>query len=134
MPCQHAVIDQIAAESAHEMERYSDPSVCPACRQVITRRQKTVVFDRNLYGLGVVVFHTRQLCLAAAADYDKRVHREDQQYQLNCPGQMLRAQSRSGTFSCCTQRNCRGAKSPHAGGIRWQSLSECPDGYFPVRF
>lgn len=132
MPCQHAVIDRIATHSAEEMERFSDPSVCPACREPITLRQKTITFDRNLHGFGTVTFHLRKKCAGAARVYDRDVHREDGDFQLICPGAFRSGVDENGQpVAYCTELHCRGTERHHLrGAYHIAGYISHPDGYY----
>ncbi|WP_139179959.1 hypothetical protein [Gordonia westfalica] len=79
------VIDTIAEHSGKTFERYGTPGVCPSCQEPVTRRQRVITFERNLYGLGTVTFHLREKCRHAAFEYDREVHRDDGEFELTCP-------------------------------------------------
>lgn len=132
MPCQHVVIDHIATHSADEMERFSDPSICPACLEPVTLRQKAITFDRNLHGFGTVTFHLRKKCVADARVYDRNLHREDGDFQLNCPGAFRSGVDEDGVpVTYCTELHCRGADRHHMrGGIHIAGYINHPDGFY----
>lgn len=134
MPCEHSVIDTIAKQNAEKLDRFADPNVCPACREVITHRQKVIVFQTNLHGLSTVAFHTRRKCIREAREYDRQVHHQDGEYQLNCPGAFRGGLDSDGLpVSYCTEEHCRGQRMHHMRGGWWQNAYiEQPDGYHRV--
>ncbi|WP_336794169.1 hypothetical protein [Gordonia malaquae] len=134
MPCMHSVVDAIASDGVEKLERFADPSVCPACREVITLRQKTVMFDRNLHGFGIVVFHARKKCIGGAWVYDRELHDGDGQYQLHCPGRFYGGVGADGKkVGYCSEEHCRGIDMRHMQGGFWTAGQlDCPDGYFPI--
>ncbi len=120
MPCQHVVIDTIAEHSGKTFERYGTPGVCPSCQEPVTRRQRVITFERNLYGLGTVTFHLREKCRHAAFEYDREVHRDDGEFELTCPGSARRGLDENGLpVTYCTEPDCRGADRKHHGYGFW---------------
>lgn len=95
MPCQHLLAEREAARQAGllELKLSVMPGCCWSCREVITKRQKSIAFDGpNLEipgGIEPVMYHLRRDCLSAAMAYEERWVAADpgaRQLRLRCPG------------------------------------------------
>lgn len=104
MPCRDKMAETEAARAAEEFERYSDPSVCPACTQTVTPRQRSRTFDENVRipGGPPVTFHVgRWQCLNSAARYEHAWAAADpssRRLEQSCPGQVTN--HADGTYEC----------------------------------
>lgn len=94
---------------------------CPACSEPITHRQKTLVFPGpnllNPFGAPDVVFHSRQKCRTAAANYeDKWVEaesgRERSLLTLKCKGHLI--VHTNGTAQCDRNVLCPHVHAQHS--------------------
>jgi hypothetical protein len=100
VPCREVVGERRAVEAVEELERYDDPSVCPACNEVFTLRQKTITLPNVISPFGgEVTFHRRSRCLSSAASYEKRVAKiTGRPLTLSCDGRLML--HRDGTLEC----------------------------------
>jgi hypothetical protein len=77
MPCRAELEDRLIAVANARVEAFSArlPGCCWACGEPITDRQRTVTYDGDnldMPGAAPPVFHTRNRCWAAAAEYERR--------------------------------------------------------------
>lgn len=101
-PCREVWAERQGKAAMDEMARFDDPSVCPACQEVITLRQKTLALP-NIISImgGKVNFHAgRYQCVRYAADYEKRLLKAGAvtALTLSCDGRLI--QHRDGTLEC----------------------------------
>ena len=110
------------------------PGCCHACRQPITRRQKSIRFEganliRPDLGDDSAIFHLREACRGAAERYDKRwAHAEPgRARRLYCEGRARHHYD--GSFDC-TDPECPG-KPPTVGhrSEEWHTLDGTRRGY-----
>lgn len=76
MPCREMMADRITEEAMHRVDRWSNPSACPACGEPITLRQRAHTFQHNLNVPGgpPVTFHVgRRGCRYNASEYRDRL-------------------------------------------------------------
>lgn len=71
-PCRHLVAEKTFEVDVQRTRRYEMADVCPACQEVVTRRQLAQTWPENLYvPLGPPVrFHLRGRCIREAQAYD----------------------------------------------------------------
>jgi hypothetical protein len=111
-PCTHVLNERIMERAAERMTRDMAilPGMCHACREPITKRQKSFTFPganliRPDLGDHSAIFHTRQGCLGTVRSYDER---------------WAKAESdRSRLFFC------EGTITRHADGTRECSRDDC---------
>lgn len=107
-PCRERWAAGIADAVAERAARYDVPGVCPACEEPITRRQKTIRFEENIYvPLGhPVTFHERAKCWGIAEHYDRQVAKlTGREPRLSCEGTLI--QHNDGQ-RLCTNITCPG--------------------------
>lgn len=133
LPCEHVVIETIAAASTKTMNRFSTPGVCPQCQEPVTTRQASHTFDKNLHGLAAVTFHLRQSCRSAAYDYDQRLHADDGKNELTCPGSSwIRYTEDRHRIFYCSEEACRGVDRRHLNDLGAFATGTIPEGYTKV--
>ncbi|NIL77650.1 hypothetical protein [Rhodococcus sp. B10] len=122
-PCREVVSVKIAAESAENAARYETAGVCPACEEVVTRRQQAVTWQENVVAvLGPpVTFHLRQKCFWGAYEYEQKWSREypDRPLRFHCGGDVVN--HGDGTYECTHESACPGPSARH------RSMSVCRD-------
>lgn len=117
-PCRHvhteAVVERATDRMAEEMAIL--PGTCHACKEPITRRQKSFTFPgpnliRPDLGDDSAVFHTRRDCYGSLDSYDKRwaAAEPDRERLFYCPGKLTEHHDES---SECSQPDCV-AKGAH---------------------
>jgi hypothetical protein len=73
-PCRELVFAAQAEVAMQELEKYQDEGVCPACREPVSRRQKSLTFPDNIYvpaGPPLTFHINRWRCLPAARAYEQ---------------------------------------------------------------
>jgi hypothetical protein len=120
LPCREQMIEQVAAASAEDFERYSTPGVCPACDKPVSSRQKSISWPDNVvvpFG-PPVTFHLRNECRWDAIRYEKRWHAGDPEHRpvtLSCTGHAT--YHYDGTRECDTE-TCPGKEAQHQSSSR----------------
>lgn len=113
-PCRDVYNDTQVDRALKELERYDDPSVCPACNEVITLRQKTLQLPNVVSPAGgMVTFHAgRWRCVSSAASYEKRVLAAGviEKLTLSCSGRLIQHVDRSLE---CLDLDCPGVNAHH---------------------
>lgn len=78
-PCRHVHTERVMARATERMEEQMAilPGACHACKEPITKRQKSFTFPganliRPDLGDNSAIFHTRGACSGLLASYDKR--------------------------------------------------------------
>lgn len=79
-PCRHVLNERIAEDAAERMEEIMAmmPGCCHGCREPISSRQKTVVFEgpnliRPDFGDDSAIFHARGSCRWSVERYDEKL-------------------------------------------------------------
>jgi hypothetical protein len=114
-PCTHVHTETVMEVEAKRMDVVMAilPGCCHACREPITKRQKTIVFEganltRPDLGDGSAIFHVREGCRFAAQTYDARwaAAEPSRRRRLYCEGQ--RRNHYDGTAECSEGEQCPG--------------------------
>jgi len=126
-PCREVWAEAQGAHAVEELMRFDDPSVCPACQEPITLRQKTVALPNVVSPLGgIVTLHTRLRCLRSAIGYEKRVLKAGAipALTLSCDGRLIHHVD--DTFECLNL-DCPDVHAAHGHYERCQYRSHgCP--------
>lgn len=125
-PCvghESAVAARRAAERA-ERDMQVLPGCCPACNEVITKRQVTINFPGpnllNPLAEPDVRFHTRHKCIGAARRYEEQwvavdpIIRPRSLLTLSCEGTVLVHQE-DGSAECVGAQDCPSVHARHRG-------------------
>lgn len=118
-PCREQMIQREVSRDAERAQRYETPGVCPSCGEVVTVRQKSITFPRNLYvPLGdEVTFHLRHRCLQYAIEYDRILASLDKRDPiLSCTGTLVH--HLDGEYTCSNPA-CPGSQVSH------KNFTEC---------
>lgn len=140
-PCREIHTEAVMAVAAAKMEGLMAimPGCCHSCREPVTRRQKTILFEgANLLRPDLtddsVVFHLREACRWGAERYDARWAAADpeRRRKLFCEG---RARNHhDGSFDCTEDPHCPGRVNHRSeewhtpGGERYTSGCWCVSG------
>jgi hypothetical protein len=127
-PCREVYNDAQVDYALDELKKYDDPSVCPACSEVITLRQKTLQLPNVVSPAGgTVTYHSgRWRCVRAAADYEKRVLAAGaiDHLTMSCTGRLIEHVDR--TLECL-DLDCPGTEAQHGSFEHCRSRSHgCP--------
>ena len=113
-PCREQVRDAEVDRALDELERFDNPSMCPACTEPITLRQKTLALPNVISPAGgTVTFHAgRHACRYTAASYEKRVLAAGliPKLTLSCPGRLIQHQDDSLE---CLDLDCPNVEAQH---------------------
>lgn len=126
-PCREMSAQRIAEGAMAHMSRYETAGVCPACREPVTSRQKSLTFSENLEVLGgpPVTFHVgRYGCRYSAAKYETRWVAADpnrRRATLSCLGHVTN--HNDGTYDCTQLAECPGPVAHHPS----YATCRCPD-------
>lgn len=115
-PCRIEVGRQVAEREIRQMGLYDAPGVCPACKNPVTDRQRSIGFTENLVMPGgpPVVFHLRKQCRDAAMTYEQRWAAQDpdtRRCTLSCTGTVTN--HNDGTYDCTASIECPGPAAYH---------------------
>lgn len=126
MPCRHEVAAGIAKSAGEKFDRYTEAGVCPACREVVSQRQRSVTWEDNAVVPGgpPVTFHLRRKCRSYAVEYERRWHALDpgaRRMLYTCGEHHVRNHG-DGTYSC-TNVECPGPTAWHRSWAR----CDCPE-------
>ena len=135
-PCREVHTETVMADAAQKMDAVMSilPGCCHACREPVTRRQKTIRFEgANLIRPdlpdGSAIFHLRESCHYSAQRYDARWAVADpaRRRKLYCEGRGRHHYD--GSFDC-TDPECPG-KPPTVGhrSEEWHTLDGTRRGY-----
>lgn len=124
-PCSEVWTGQVADAQTERAARYEVEGVCPACSEPVTRRQKAIRFEENLYvPLGPpVVYHQRSKCGFSAVQYDEKVAKSvGRDPRLSCAGHHVL--HLDNVFQC-TNENCPGHDKKHRAFSRCYVNGRC---------
>lgn len=125
LPCREKEAERVAQAEIAQMGRYEIPGICPACREVVTSRQRSVTFPENLElpGGPPVTFHLRGECFYVAGEYEKRWVAADpgrRRCTLTCRGHVTN--HGDGTYDCTALDDCPGPGARHTS----YQVCHCP--------
>ena len=120
VPCREQMAERISEAAGKLMGRYDLAGKCPACDEVVTRRQESVTFPDNVVVMfgPPVTFHRRRRCFRSAVAYEKRwaaADPENRQCQLSCTGNLTN--HNDGTYECTTGASCPGVVEHRAWSV-----------------
>jgi hypothetical protein len=147
-PCTHVHTEAVMVVAAKRMdiEMAIMSGCCHACREPITKRQKTIAFEgANLIRPdlpdGSVIFHKREACWGSARSYDERwaAAEPDRRRKLYCEGRHRTHYDKS--TDCTEGAECPGnvdhrSREWHhpTDGSRYTSGCWCVSGDLAARF
>jgi hypothetical protein len=125
LPCRERVNEREVDQAVRQMRRHETAGVCPACGEVVTRRQRSLTFSENLeVPLGQpVTFHLRGRCFYEAGEYEKRWVAADPEHRrctLTCPGTVTNHSDN--TYDCTQLDECPGPRARHDSA----TMCRCP--------
>lgn len=125
VPCRDRMAERISEAAGKLMGRYDLAGKCPACEEVVTRRQESITFPENgvvMFG-PPVTFHLRRKCHSMATDYERKWAAEEpdkRHRRLSCDGNLTN--HNDGTYECTVGPLCPGPVQHRA----W-SVCDCAD-------
>ncbi|WP_080796137.1 hypothetical protein [Corynebacterium pacaense] len=138
MPCPEMARQARIEDELEEFERFNNPGEhpsCPQCQRSITKGEKQITFETNLYAFGPVTFHLEGMCRTAADYYDEQVNRETgQPRKLYCPNDLYFYNVRGNPQRYwCRDPRCGGYDLTHAVTHYIYELLRVPSNYHEVR-
>lgn len=126
VPCRDQMAEKVSVQASNQMTRYEVAGVCPACREVVSHRQKRVSWPDNVEipGGPPVTFHMRLKCLGSAMEYEKRWVAADpnaRRARFSCKGHVTN--HNDGTYACTELQDCPGPQARHPS----YTVCSCPD-------
>lgn len=126
LPCREREGEKLAHQEIQKMGRYETPGICPACEEVVTKRQQSLTFSENLElpGGPPVTFHLRGQCHYKAGEYEKQwvaAEPSRRRVTLTCPGTLTNHSDN--TFDCTEMDECPGARARHDS----MTICRCPE-------
>lgn len=126
LPCRDQMAERVSTEAITHMTRYETAGICPACEEVVSRRQQSQTWpDNAVIPQGPpVTFHLRSKCHYEAVRYEKQWVAADpdrRRARLSCDGMVTN--HNDGTYQCTQLTECPGPAAEH----RSYTVCRCPD-------
>lgn len=126
LPCREQMVEEVTKAAVKRAGRYEIGGICPACGEVVTRRQESVTWSGNLEVMfgPPVTFHLRRQCGWEAKRYEERwvaADPEKRKARFSCPGHVTT--HNDGTYDCSQFSECPGPTVHHPS----YSTCSCPN-------
>lgn len=117
-PCRWQEAKKAGEQAVRTMTRFELAGVCPACGEVVTKRQRSFTWPDNVEVIGgpPVTFHTRSHCWSSAREYERKWVAdapEQRRAKLSCVGRVIT--HGDGTYECSELADCPGPQASHNG-------------------